>query len=781
MINKELKVGGNIWPMIRFCEMKNFTLVLLLICEGSLLAQTSVGSWRSHLPKSNFTMIEHLDSKIFGANKYGLVVYDRSDESIQDLSKINHLSQTGISSFRCSDLNGMCIVGYQDGSLDIIDVRNNVTNQPAIANAAIVGDKVINDIIFEDQTALILTGVGAVRMELSSLNILEYSLINIDGQNTGMDEGVVFNNDLYFSNELGVFKSSMSELFLSPSPELLQFDRKLENISNFFSIEGDLYLLYANPIDNNDTIFQLVNNQFVAQTELANTEMRYIDVSDDFILVTRRDRYELLDHEFNQLGIIDEYFYNSGVDAVKASFYSGGDSIIIADRSYGGVLSSFSDSENAVVFGLSSPSRGAISELREIDNVIYGLTGGNSATFNTPFLFRYDNEQGWSSKLLLYPQNDNANNPVDIALIDDKKYVTLDRSGLMILDENNNLLEYFSDSTNQIGDAVDGYYGIRGIEKDDEDNLWMLNSVSNSTLSLLDIEGNWYGVALPEFTRPIVFNLLRLSNGYLVFSLKESGIVIYDPGDTPTDFADDQYKIINSNPAEGSLPNNNVNCFAEDRDGELWIGTDEGIGIIYNPSSVFEGNFEGVQRVIVNQDGYNGYLFETDAVMSIAVDGANRKWVAPNGAGLFLISADGQEEIVRFTQSESPLLSDVVTDLAIIPKTGELFIATENGLLSYQPDASEPQEALDEIKVVPNPVKPGYSGPITFTNLTADAPVRITDAAGNLIFETVSQGGTAIWNGKNRNGEKVSTGVYLVFAASRDGTGGAIAKIMILN
>jgi hypothetical protein len=263
--------------------------------------------------------------------------------------------------------------------------------------------------------------------------------------------------------------------------------------------------------------------------------------------------------------------------------------------------------------------------------------------------------------------------------------------------------------------------------------------------------------------------------------LKESGIVIYDPADTPTDLTDDRYRLITSNPEEGSLPNNTVNCFTEDRDGELWIGTDEGIGIIYNPSIVFEPGFEGVQRVIVNQDGYNGYLFETDAVMAIAVDGANRKWVVPRGAGLFLITADGTEELLSFTEENSPLLSDNIADIEILPSSGELFVATESGLLSYQPDASEPQQELSEIKVVPNPVKPGYSGLITFTNLTSDAPVRITDAAGNLIFETVSQGGTAVWDGRNRNGEKVISGIYLVFAASRDGIGGTIAKVMILN
>jgi len=743
-------------------------------------SQSRVGSWRSHLPMSSFTFVDHLDDKVYGANQFGIVIYDRDDESVEALSKINYLTQTGITAFRCSDANSFCIVGYQDGNIDIIDRFNNVTNQPAISNASIVGDKVVNEIIFEDGAALILTGIGAVRLELSTLNVLEYSLITINGESTGMTEGVIFDDQLYFTNELGVFRTSRSELFLSPEPESIGFDRSMTNVAHFFEKDESLYLLYANPLDNNDTLFRLVDDQLIAQAALANTEMRHIDVNDEHVLVTRRDRYVLFDHDFNQLDEIDQYFSNSGVDARMAEFYQEGDSILIADLSYGGIISSFSDPDKAIIFNINSPSRGLISELKEQDDILYGLTGGNSSTFNTPFLFQFENNE-WGSKLLLYPEFSNATNAVDIAIVDDKKYVGFDRSGLLILNQDNDLLEAFRDETNQIGDDDNGYYGIRGVERDEEGGIWMLNSQNVSTLSYLDADGNWFGISLPDISKPIAFDLLRLSNGYLVFSLKESGIVIYDPADTPTDLTDDRYRLITSNPEEGSLPNNTVNCFTEDRDGELWIGTDEGIGIIYNPSIVFEPGFEGVQRVIVNQDGYNGYLFETDAVMAIAVDGANRKWVVPRGAGLFLITADGTEELLSFTEENSPLLSDNIADIEILPSSGELFVATESGLHSYQPDASEPQQELSEIKVVPNPVKPGYSGLITFTNLTSDAPVRITDAAGNLIFETVSQGGTAVWDGRNRNGEKVISGIYLVFAASRDGIGGTIAKVMILN
>ena len=73
-----------------------------------------------------------------------------------------------------------------------------------------------------------------------------------------------------------------------------------------------------------------------------------------------------------------------------------------------------------------------------------------------------------------------------------------------------------------------------------------------------------------------------------------------------------------------------------------------------------------------------------------------------------------------------------------------------------------------------------YAGPIAINGLVANANVKITDMAGNLVFETTANGGQAIWNGKNKNGEKPSTGVYLVFSTDVYGAEKIVGKILFI-
>ncbi|MEX2596814.1 MAG: two-component regulator propeller domain-containing protein [Salibacteraceae bacterium] len=746
----------------------------------TLCAQPPVGSWSAHLPMNTFDFVGELNTKVFAANQYGILVYDRDDQSKESLTKVNGLSQTNISAINCNREFGVCVVGYSNGNIDIIWEDKQLTNQPALKNNQGVGDKVIREIIFIDDVALLITGIGILELSLSSYDILEYSRLGFEGSAASIFCASLIEDQLYFTTENGVFYQNLDEAFTSPNPVEIVFPSSPLLIKKIFEFRGNTYALLQNEIDGKDTLYGLIETEFQAIELLANSEMRWIDVKDDQLLITGRETIKEFDEDFNLISEVDAFFPNSGVDARQALFSrTQNNEILVADGFHGAVLVPLDDPSNSTILNISSPKSGVISAVKEYDGIIYGMAGGNDFTFITPYFFQLD-ESGWTSKIMFTETDFSIRNLVDVAVYENRKYLGFDGSGLMILNKNNEILEHYTDSTNQISDKMDGYYGVRNIQVDQDGNVWMLNNRSSATLSLLDKDGQWHGFSFEGFQEPSVEALTLLSNDMLVFSLKEQGMIIYDPGSDIADDSDDRFVNINSSPTQGNLPSNEVVCFVEDRDGELWIGTGEGIAIIFNPESAFEEGFE-TQRIIVSQDGFNGYLFESDKVNAIHVDGANRKWVAPRGGGLFLISEDGQEQLARFTEDDSPLLSDEVFDLAIQPETGELFIATDNGLLSYRSNATEAEESLGKIKVFPNPVKPGYSGLITFNKLTENSYVRITDAAGNLIFETKSEGGSATWDGKDRNGQKVSTGVYLVFAATQDGAGGSVAKLLFLN
>ena len=244
---------------------------------------------------------------------------------------------------------------------------------------------------------------------------------------------------------------------------------------------------------------------------------------------------------------------------------------------------------------------------------------------------------------------------------------------------------------------------------------------------------------------------------------------------------DDKMKKLTSLPGNGNLPSNEVECLAEDQDGEMWVGTDKGIAVFYCPDQVFSSSGCDAQQIFIQQDGHTQILLETEVVNTIAVDGANRKWIATQNSGAYLMSADGTQQIEHFTVENSPLLSNEIRSLAINPKTGEVFFGTADGIISYKSDATEGLEDYTDVYVYPNPVKPGYEGPIAITGLIENAIVKITDISGGLIYQTKALGGQAIWYGKNFKGEKAHSGVYMVFCSNDDGSKTFITKILLVN
>lgn len=778
LINRVLSLIHNNFEGVRSSFVKNLLLVLICFLSSNVFAQVGVEQWRSHLPMSRFDWVGELVDGVYGANTFGVIAYDREDGSIQDLTKINVLSQTGISHFACSYEDGRCIIGYENGNLDIIDAEGNVTNQPAIVTSNIIGDKAVRDIFFYQGSAFLATGIGVLELDLTTYNVNEYSQITYQEENIQLNQILIHRDTLFLTSPFHVFAIPMASLFIGPQLWEVNTNGDPNRFKQLFLIDEDLYAIYSNDDFGKDTLFQLVDNAFVPIDPLAGLELRHVEQVGDLLLIAQSDEVSSYSKSFQQLQKIFTYG-SEGMDANMVIMGHEGD-VLIADGFHGVVSTSFDNQFNSTLVSISSPRAGYIGELEETNEVVYAMPGGNDFTFNQPFVFRFEEEE-WKSRLLFLDTNFDIRNTSSIIDDGDRIYVGFDGSGLMILDAELNVLEHFSEQNAEIEDDVDGYYGLKGMELDNEGNLWMLNSRATSTLSILDPEGDWTLISLEGFPKPIADNFMQHSSGIFAFSLKEQGVILYDPAGTPTNTADDRFISINSSPSKGNLPNNTVNCIVEDKDGELWIGTDEGIGVIYSVESMFEANADEVQRIIVNQDGYNGYLFASDAVITITIDGANRKWVGPRGAGLFLISKDGQQQLEHFTEGDSPLLNDNILDLVLHPSTGELFIATESGLQSYRTDASEPAESLSSIRVFPNPVKPGYGGVITFSGLTDNSYLRVTDVSGNLIYETTSKGGTAIWNGLDRAGVKVTSGIYLIQAARRDGTGGALSKLMFLN
>jgi hypothetical protein len=223
---------------------------------------------------------------------------------------------------------------------------------------------------------------------------------------------------------------------------------------------------------------------------------------------------------------------------------------------------------------------------------------------------------------------------------------------------------------------------------------------------------------------------------------------------------------------------------AEDKNGYIWLGTDKGILVYYRPWAIFSEQHPVASRIkIPRNDGTNfiDYLLEKEKISAIAVDGANRKWIGTEDSGVYLVSEDGLKTYQTFNIKNSPLPSNTITSLAITPHTGEVFIGTAKGIVSYKARATEGNEEFSKVYAYPNPVREDYSGEITITGLVQNSIVKITTVSGKLVHETISLGGVAYWDGTNFSGNKVKSGVYIVYVSSTDGSQSAVAKVLIIR
>jgi ligand-binding sensor domain-containing protein len=294
-------------------------------------------------------------------------------------------------------------------------------------------------------------------------------------------------------------------------------------------------------------------------------------------------------------------------------------------------------------------------------------------------------------------------------------------------------------------------------------------------------DGSWvrFGIPFLHTENAVGQVLIDEFNYKWIQSPKGNGLFCFDDAGTPENISDDRWRYFRAGRGNGNLPAADVLSLARDRDGFIWIGTTQGIAVIQCLQDVFNAGCEAVLPV-VQQDNFAGFLFRDEQVRTIAVDGANRKWVGTRN-GVWLISPDGQKIINRFTEDNSPLLSNLINRISVDPQTGEVFISTFNGICSFRGTATEGSSTKDSVLVFPNPVPPGFSGTIAIRGLPENAWVKITELDGRLVYQARALGGQAIWNGMNYKGERASSGVYLVLVADEANREKLATKIFFIR
>ena len=328
---------------------------------------------------------------------------------------------------------------------------------------------------------------------------------------------------------------------------------------------------------------------------------------------------------------------------------------------------------------------------------------------------------------------------------------------------------------------------------DNNKNLWMTNDLVTSGIKVFKADGKWSkldfsGVRSKQSLGKILISNQNTNQKWVLSRRHYPGICIFDDNGTIDNQSDDKSTFLttfNYSTSDGikSITPQFYFSIEQEKNGTIWVGTNEGPLLFNSPSKAFDANFNCSRIIIPRNDGtgLGDYLLEDQAIKAIAIDGANRKWLGTELSGVYLMSENGQETIYHFNTNNSPLTSNDILSIAINPVTGEVFFGTGSGLISFQSDAANAENAFKKVHAYPNPVRENFSGLITITGLVENSHVKITDVSGNLVCETTSKGSIATWDGKNKRGEKVSTGVYLAICVSPDGLQSATAKILVIN
>jgi len=740
-----------------------------------------IGQWREHLPYNSAIDVTAGDEKIYCATPYSLFTVTISDNGIERLSRITGLSETGVSAILYDELNKKLFVAYSNSNIDIL-YKNNIINVPDIKRSTIIGDKNIYNIYSFNKNYYLSTGLGVIVIDGDRYEVKDSWFIGNSGNHVKTNGFTSDANFFYAATDEGLKRATITAT-------------NLANYSNWQLVSGTNGLS-AGICKNVVT----VQNKVVAQKNdslfVLNGNAWSLLYTDGWQIVnsnTTAGKLQLCERQAN--GTSRVIILNADVTVARTLIQPGIISLPrkaiifnndpwIADQF--GSLSHFTTSSYEQ-YKPNSPEATASGEMVVYNNIFYATAGEINDAWNYQyngngiFVFK---EGTWNNiNRYRYPIIDSLLDYITIAI--DKRDETIwagSYGGGLLHIKAGPAFEIFKQNFLEATVGDPGSYRIGGLAFDEENNLWISNYGSNQPLRVRKADGSWKNFSTPFLlSENATGQIIIDDNNYKwVISPKGNGLICFDHGSSIDNTNDDRWKKYNSGAGNGNLPGSEVLCIAKDKNGFIWVGTTDGIGVIQCPQEAFSS--QGCEAVlpIVASGNFAGYLFKGEEVRSIAVDGADRKWIATK-SGVWLISADGEKVVYQFTEDNSPLLSNEVKKITIDGKTGEVYFATLKGICSFRSTATEGGETNSDVLVFPNPVPPGYSGSISIRGLVNNAIVKITELDGRLVYQTRALGGQAVWDGRDYKGRKISTGVYLVLVSDDERTEKAAAKIVFIS
>jgi sugar lactone lactonase YvrE len=759
---------------------KSLIITGLLFIFALSLAQTPVGTWTDHLNYNSAKNIAVGSKEIYASTGSSLMVYNKEYAQLRKLSRVNGLTETGISTIGWSEENETLIIAYLTTNIDL--VRNNIIfNIPDISRKYIPGKKTINMIRTKGKYAYLACSFGIILVDLSKNEIYDTWKPG-NGTETAEVNDIAFGGGkIYAATNMGVFSADIT------NPGLAYFGNwslitSLPSPSANYSLAlfsgNKLYVNRTGQYFPGDSVFVIESGSSLFKYNPGVFYRSFEPAGNGFTFATGNAVYY-----YNSEGSQYDFFetYGWGYPNIGQAIFLNGVTWI-ADISYGLVLrNSPADFSPLTLPGPVSANAVSITSLNGKTIICGGSVDVSWNNIWRPLQVSINENNNWTTLT-----SATISDPLR-ALIDpvDNSHFFISTWGGGLLEYRNNvLINQFTEANSPLQTIIPNrpYVRVCGLAMDEDKNLWLTQTEVPGSVKVFKPDGNWI-VNPVTLDVPAIGDIIITRTGQKWIVLpRGDGLFILDDNGTPDYFGDDQSKEMLITDSENMVISNAF-CIAEDLDGNIWVGTDQGPVIYYNPERVMQNNLKAYRIKIPRNDGSGlaDYMLGTETITSISVDGANRKWLGTSSSGAYLLSPDGTLQTLNYNETNSPLFSNTINSVAVDQKTGNVWFSTSKGVISVRGDATAGQTSFSNVYSFPNPVREDYNGNVTITGLVRDTQIRITDVSGNLVYRTVSDGGQASWDLTTYNGRRVATGVYLVFCASPEGSQSCVTKILVIN
>lgn len=762
---------------LRFIKQGICTLYCLLIFNVILAQIPPIGKWREHLNYQQTIQVVKGD-RLYCATTQALFSLDDQNE-VTRYSKVTGLNDMGVRCIGWDATTAQLVIAYNNSNLDLVKgaIVHNIGD---ISRSTIAGDKSIQQIFCQNGLAYLSSGLGIIVTDLSRREIRDTWIIGNNGQQVKVNGFTLHNNFFYAATEEGLKTVSAT----------------VNNLADYrnWALNNQLPAgAVQNVIVANNTIIIQKNDSLLIQNG-TNWQLLYHDNNWPIVSITAAASQLTVCQRtpsgaarvlvMNTNGTITRTVSGSGIISFPLSAIVDNSQIWVADR-FGGLSRSGTTIDRFIPNG---PPGVATGEIISDGSTLVATAGSVNDAWN--YLFNRDGfyllkDNVWSSRSFFNtPVLDSVLDFITVTIDPRDQSIWAGSYGGGLIRFANDQFNIFKQYNSSLRAAIGDPSSIRvsGLAFDSKQQLWVANYGAPQNLSVRKRDNTWKSFAIPFSHSENALSQVITDDLDQVWAIspKGNGLFCYSPGNDIDNTTDDRWKYYRQGVGNGNLPSSNVFSIVKDKDGSIWVGTASGIGIIRCPELVFAASGCEAIQPIVQQDRFAGLLFRDEVVQCMAVDGANRKWIGTRN-GLWLLSANGEKIVYRFTAENSPLLSNDVRKLTIDPVTGELFIATFNGICSFRSTATEAVATQEKVLVFPNPVPPSFSGTIAIRGLVKNALVKIIEPNGRLVYQTRSLGGQAVWDGRNYLGAKVASGVYLVLVRDDSGQERMATKIVITS